>query len=387
MSLRDRSCVTGIGETAYLRGASASAFELQIEASLKAVADAGLKPADIDGVIPIGIVSGTADDFIENFGITDLRFSAVAPHGGASPVMALQAAAAAIAGGVCRHVLITFGRNISAAAAGSNKAGARIHSMPQFHYVTEFEHPLGASAPAQLYAPMARRHMELYGTTVEHFGEVAVACREHALLNGNALMKKPITLEDHRNSRMIADPFRLLDCSLESDGGAAVIVSSPEAAADAPHRRVFISGVAAGHPDSPGSITQRADMTSLGIGKAAPRAFAMAGVTPADIDVAEIYDCFTYAVIRQLEDMGFCKKGEGGPFVSGGRLKLGGALPTNTHGGLLSQAHVWGLNHVVELVRQLRHDAGRTQVRDAELGVVTGYGDLGDGALAIMRRE
>jgi acetyl-CoA acetyltransferase len=387
MSLRDRSCVTGIGETAYLRGATASAFELQIEASLKAVADAGLKPADIDGVIPIGIVSGTADDFIENFGITDLRFSAVVPHGGASPVMALQAAAAAIAGGVCRHVLITFGRNISAAAAGSNKAGARIHNMPQFHYVTEFEHPLGASAPAQLYAPMARRHMELYGTSVEHFGEVAVACREHALLNGNALMKKPITLEDHRNSRMIADPFRLLDCSLESDGGAAVIVSSPEAAADAPHRRVFISGVAAGHPDSPGSITQRADMTSLGIGKAAPRAFAMAGVTPADIDVAEIYDCFTYAVIRQLEDMGFCKKGEGGPFVSGGRLKLGGALPTNTHGGLLSQAHVWGLNHIVELVRQLRHDAGRAQVRDAEVGVVTGYGDLGDGALAIMRRE
>lgn len=387
MSLCDRSCVTGIGETAYLRGATASAFELQIEASLKAVADAGLKPTEIDGVIPIGIVSGTADDFIENFGITDLRFSAVVPHGGASPVMALQAAAAAIAGGVCRHVLITFGRNISAAAAGSNKAGARIHNMPQFHYVTEFEHPLGASAPAQLYAPMARRHMELYGTTVEHFGEVAVACREHALLNGNALMKKPITLEDHRNSRMISDPFRLFDCSLESDGGAAVIISSSEAAVDAPHRRVFISGVAAGHPDSPGSITQRADMTSLGIGKAAPRAFAMAGVTPADIDVAEIYDCFTYAVIRQLEDMGFCKKGEGGPFVSGGRLKLGGALPTNTHGGLLSQAHVWGLNHIVELARQLRHDAGRAQVRDAELGVVTGYGDLGDGALAIMRRE
>ncbi|MFN0159658.1 MAG: thiolase family protein [Burkholderiales bacterium] len=384
MTLKDKSCITGIGETAYMRGSTSSAFELQIEASLKAIADAGLKPTDIDGVIPIGIVSGTADDFIDNFGLPDLRFSAVVPHGGASPVMALQAAAAAVAGGVCRNVLITFGRNVS---ASSNKAGARIHNMPQFHYVTEFEHPMGASAPAQLYAPMARRHMELYGTTVEHFGEVAVACREHALLNGNAVMKKPITLEDHRNSRMIADPFRLLDCSLESDGGAAVIVSSPECAADAPHRRVFISGVATGHPDSPGSITQRADMTSLGIGKAAPRAFAMAGVTPADIDVAEIYDCFTYAVIRQLEDMGFCKKGEGGPFVSGGRLKLSGALPTNTHGGLLSQAHVWGLNHIVELARQLRHDAGRAQVRDAEVGVVTGYGDLGDGALAIMRRE
>ena len=383
MSLRDKACVTGVGETAYVRGSTKTAFELQIEASLKAVADAGLRPSDIDGVIPVGIVSGTADDFIENFGIPDLRFSAVIPHGGASPVMALQSAAAAVAAGVCRHVLITFGRNVS---MGSNKAGARIHNMPQFHYVTEFEYPMGAIAPAQLYAPMARRHMELYGTTVQQFGEGAVAWREHALLNGNAVMKKPITLEDHFNSRMISDPFRLLDCSLESDGGAAIVVSAAECAADMRQPRVFISGLAEGHPDSPGSITQRPDMTSLGIGKAARRAFEMAGVTHADIDVAEIYDCFTYAVIRQLEDMGFCAKGEGGAFVEGGRLRLGGALPTNTHGGLLSQAHVWGLNHVVELVRQLRGQGGAAQVANAEVGLVTGYGDMGDGALAIMRR-
>ena len=383
MTLRDKACVTGIGETAYLRGSSKTAFELQIESSLKAIADAGLTPKDIDGIIPIGLVSGTADDFIDNFGLPDLRFSAVIPHGGASPAMALQCAAAAVAGGACKHVLITFGRNVSASA---NKAGARIHAMPQFHFVTEFEYAMGNIAPAQLYAPMARRHMELYGTTVEQFGEVAVACREHALLNDNAVMKKPITLEDHRNSRMIADPFRLLDCSLESDGGAAVVISAAERAGDLRHRKVYISGVAAGHPDSPGAITQRPDMTSLGIGKAAARAFQMAGVTPGDIQVAEIYDCFTYAVIRQLEDMGFCAKGEGGPFVQDGRLKLGGALPTNTHGGLLSQAHVWGLNHIVELVRQLRGDAGRAQVKDVELGLVTGYGDMGDGALAIMRR-
>lgn len=383
MTLRDKSCVTGIGETAYVRGSTKTAFELQIESSLKAIADAGLNPKDIDGIIPIGLVSGTADDFIDNFGLPDLRFSAVVPHGGASPAMALQCAAAAVASGACNHVLITFGRNVSAA---SNKAGARIHSMPQFHFVTEFEYAMGAIAPAQLYAPMARRHMELYGTTVAQFGEVAVACREHALLNGNAVMTKPITLEDHRNSRMISDPFRLLDCSLESDGGAAVVVSASERAGDLRHRKIYISGVAEGHPDSPGSITQRSDMTSLGLAKAAPRAFQMAGVTPADIDVAEIYDCFTYAVIRQFEDMGFCAKGEGGPFVQGGRLKLGGALPTNTHGGLLSQAHVWGLNHIVELVRQLRGDAGKAQVKGAELGLVTGYGDMGDGALAIMRR-
>ena len=383
MSLSDKACVSGVGETKYARGLTRSALELQLEASLKAIADAGLDPKDIDGVIPIGIVSGTAEDFIDNFGIPDLRFSAVIPHGGASPVIALQCAAAVIGAGVCNHLLITFGRSVT---ASSNKAGARIHNMPQFHYVTEFEHPIGNSAPAQIYAPMARRHMELYGTTVEQFGAVAVACRQHAMLNDNAIMKKPITLEDHRNSRMIADPFRLLDCSLESDGGAAIVVSAADRAADLRHPRVLISGAAAGHPDSPASITQRADMTSLGLGKAAPRAFEMAGVTPADIQVAEIYDCFTYAVIRQFEDMGFCAKGEGGAFVEGGRLGPGGALPTNTHGGLLSQAHVWGLNHIVELTRQLRGDAGAAQVADATLGVVTGYGDLGDGGLAIMRR-
>ena len=385
MTLRDKACVTGVGETTYLRGSSQSAFELQIEASLKAIADAGLDPKQIDGVIPIGIVSATAEDFIDNFGIPDLRFSAIVPHGGASPVMALQCAAAAVAAGVCNHVLIAFGRNVTGAAA--TKAGARIHTMPQFHYVTEFEYPIGNAAPAQIYAPMAQRHMALYGTKVSHFGEVAVAHRQHALLNDNAVMKKPMTLEDHANSRMIADPFRLFDCSLESDGGAACIVSSAERASDLKHRRIFISGTAAGHPDQPGAITQRPDMTSLGIVKAAQRAFQMAGVTHADIDVAEIYDCFTYAVIRQLEDLGFCKKGEGGPFVEGGRLRLDGALPTNTHGGLLSQAHVWGLNHIVELVRQLRGNAGRAQVKDAEVGLVTGYGDLGDGAVAIMRSD
>lgn len=383
MSFTDRACVTGIGETAYSRGSSKSAFELQIEASLAAIADAGISPKEIDGVIPIGIVSGIAEDFIDNFGITDLHFSAVIPHGGASPVMALQAAASVVASGICKHVLVAFGRNVTAA---KHKAGARIHQMPQFHYVTEFEHPLGNSAPAQIYAPMARRHMELYGTTVEHFGAVAVACREHAARNERAIMKKPITLEDHRESRMIADPFRLFDCSLESDGGAAIVVSAAEAGSDAPHQRVLISGAATGHPDSPASITQRSDMTSLGLAKAAPRAFRMADVTPADIQVAEIYDCFTYAVIRQLEDMGFCAKGEGGPFVADGRLRLDGALPTNTHGGLLSQAHVWGLNHIVELVRQLRGEAGPAQVQDASLGLVTGYGDLGDGAIAIMRK-
>jgi acetyl-CoA acetyltransferase len=199
-------------------------------------------------------------------------------------------------------------------------------------------------------------------------------------------MNKPITIEDHQASRMICDPLRLFDCSLESDGGAALIVSATDAAKDLRHAPIHVMATAEGHPDSPSIITQRPDMTTLGIAKAAPRAFAQAGVTHADIDVAAIYDCFTYIVLCQLEDLGFCKKGEGGPFVESGALRLGGSLPTNTHGGLLSQAHISGMNHVVEMVRQLRGEAGRAQVADAEIGLVTGYGDQGAGALAILRR-
>jgi acetyl-CoA acetyltransferase len=382
MSLREKAAITGVGETAYMRGSRKSAFQLQVEASLTAIKDAGLTPKDIDGIIPIGITGAPAEEFVTNFGIEDLRFSALTPLGGASSIAAIQCAAAAIAAGICNHVLIAAGRNSYLGA----RAGVRIHEMPQFHFVTEFELPLGAIAPAQLYAPMARRHMELYGTSSRQLGEIAVSTRAHALLNDNAVMKKPITLEDHQNSRMIADPFRLLDCSLESDGGAAFVVSSAERAKDMRQPATYVMGIAEGHPDSPSSITQRSDITRLGLAKAAPKAFGMAGVSHEDIDVAEVYDCFTWVVLCQLEDMGFCKKGEGGAFVEGGRLRLKGALPTNTHGGLLSQAHMLGLNHVVELVRQLRGQAGRAQIAGAEIGLATGYGDLGDGAIAILRR-
>ncbi|HQT80077.1 MAG TPA: thiolase family protein, partial [Rhodopila sp.] len=213
----------------------------------------------------------------------------------------------------------------------------------------------------------------------------AVTTRYHASLQSNATMKNPITIEDHQSSRMISDPLRLLDCSLESDGGAAVVISAPDRARDLRKPPVVVMGVAEGHPDSPSAITQRPDLTTLGLAKAAPKAFAMAGVTHSDIDVAEVYDCFTYIVMCQLEDLGFCKKGEGGGFVQDGALGLNGRLPVNTHGGLLSQAHMAGMNHIVELAHQLRGEA-EAQVPDAEVGLVTGYGDMGDGAVAIMRR-
>jgi acetyl-CoA acetyltransferase len=384
MSLNGKGAITGVGDTRYSKMSGKSVVALQMEASLAAIRDAGLDPREIDGIIAYGSMAVVAEDFVTNFGIPDLRFSAVTPLGGASPVASLQCAVAAISSGICNHVLIPLGRNGSSGVGG--RIGSRVREMPQFRTIGEFEMPSGAIAPAQLYAPMARRHMELFGTTSRHFAEIAVSTRQNAILNGNAMMTKPLTVEEHQASRMIADPFRLYDCSLESDGACAVVVSSAERAKDMRKPRIQILGVAEGHPDSPSAITQRPDLTTLGLAKAAPRAFAMAGVTHNDIDVAEIYDCFTYIVLCQLEDLGFCRKGEGGPFVASGAIRLGGSLPINTHGGLLSQAHMAGMNHIVELVRQLRGEAGRAQVKDAEVGLVTGYGDMGDGAVAIMAR-
>jgi acetyl-CoA acetyltransferase len=366
MSLFEKGAVTGVGETAYMRGTDRTPLSLQLEASLNAIADAGLSPRDIDGVIPYG-TSAVAEDFVTNFGIPDLRFSATTPMGGASPVAAVQCAIAAISAGICNHVLLSLGRT----GYSGGRIGARVTQMPQFHVIGEFEMPSGAIAPAQLYAAMARRHMELYGTTSRQLAEIAVSTRHNATLNANATMKKAITVEDHQASRMISDPLRLLDCSLESDGGAAVVISSAERARDLRRPPVVVMGIAEGHPDSPSAITQRPDMTRLGLAKAAPRAFAMAGVTHEAIDVAEIYDCFTYTMLVQLEDYGFCAKGEGGALVASGATSLGGRLPVNTHGGFLSEGYVHGLNHLCEAVHQLRGEAGPRQVPGCEVVLST----------------
>lgn len=382
-SLHGRAAVTGIGETAYTQGTDKGDVMLSMEAARAAIRDAALKPQDIDGIVLMARGAAIAEDYIANLGLEGIRFSALASLGGASNVAALRTAAAIVASGVCRHVLVAAGRT----GYSGPRVTARLDTSPAFGIVRSYEFPLGAVTPAQLYAQMARRHMHLYGTTTRAFGEIAVAARQHAALNDNAIKRKPITLEDHEDSRWITEPFRLLDCCLESDGGAAIIVSCADAARDMPHPRAIVIGAAEGRPESPSAISQRRDITTAGLRKAAPIAFEMAGVTHDDIDVAEIYDCFTYVVLCQLEDLGFCAKGEGNDFVMDGNIRLGGRLPVNTHGGLLSQAHIAGMNHICELVKQLRGAAGRAQVANAETGLVTGWGDQGDGAVVIMRRD
>lgn len=392
-TLKDKTAIVGIGETEYARGSGMTHLALLLQAAARAVEDAGLRPQDIDGVVPaINLI--TFEDLAVNLGTQDLKYAVSPNMGGASALVTLLSAAMAVASGVATNVLCVAGWNGYSALRLSSlgkAAGAAAESpIPMTSMISklrDFEMPYGVFVPAQWYAPMAMRHMHEYGTTSRQMGAVAVACRKHAQLNDRAIMRgRPMTIEDHQNSRMVVSPFRLLDCSLETDGAAAVVVTSAERAGGMKHRPVYIMGVAEGHPVPVDQVANRKNMFEIGLSLAAPRAFAMAGVTPKDIDVAEIYDCFTWSVICQLEAMGFCKRGEGGPFVEGGRIELGGELPVNTHGGLLSQAHILGMNHLVEAVRQLRGDGGEAQVKDAEVALVTGWGDLADGAIAILRR-
>jgi acetyl-CoA acetyltransferase len=394
LSLRDQACIVGIGETGYCRapGSGVSELELMLAASLTAIADAGLSPLDIDGVMA-PIWGGTAEDLAANLGIENLRFAAQVNMGGASSVVSLQSAAMAVAHGVAGHVLVPTGWNgysgrrvrgdLTQLAAEMAKFESTMGSAIRDYYV-----PFGSCSPAQWYTLIARRHMHEYGTPPEALGAIAVACRKHAQLNERAVMRgRPMTLEDYLASPWICEPYRLLDCCLETDGAAAVVVTSADRAGRLDkHRPVYISGVAEGHPYPADDFLNRTDLLTIGLTDAAPKAYEMAGLGPEDADFAEICDCFTFEALHQLEEAGFCKRGEGEAFVRGGAIELGGRLPINTHGGLLSQAHVVGMNHVVEAVRQLRGEAGRAQVEGARVGIVTGWGDFGDGGIAVLRR-
>ena len=386
--LKDAACIVGIGETAVCRkpGSGLSEMALQLKASASALDDAGLKAREIDGIMPFPNL-GRAEAFAATLGCENLRFAATLNLGGAAPVAALRVAAMAVATGCANYVLVPGGWNGYSGARTREIAATDVNSIPGAAVARDHYIPYGLSAPPQWYALMAQRHMYEYGMREEQLGAVALAMRKHAQLNPHALMcGKPMTMSDYLASPMISAPYRMLDCCLETDGAAAYIVTSTARARDLRQRPVSIMGAASGQPYPADDIINRKDFHRIGLTNAAPEAFAMAGVTPAEADFAQIYDCFTFEVIQQLEEAGFCKRGEGGAFVENGGIELGGRLPVNTHGGLLSQAHLLGIGHVVEAVRQLRGEAGQRQVKDAKLGVVTGWGDFGDGSIAILRR-
>ncbi len=247
------------------------------------------------------------------------------------------------------------------------------------------EMPFGWFPQPIYFAAMARRHMHDFGTTAEQLGAIAVACRRHANLTPTAIMRnKPLSLADYLSRPMLVDPLRMEDCCLISDGGGAYVMTSAERARDLPNDVIEVAGVGYATAVTGMHWAEQPDFTTTPQTVAAPIAFSMAGVTPADVDVLALYDPFTIAALMQIEDMGFCAKGEGGPFVEGSALHFdGGVLPYNTHGGMLSHAYVLGIAHVVEIVRQLRGQ-GAAQVPECEIGVYGGYGEAA--STLVLRR-
>jgi acetyl-CoA acetyltransferase len=374
--------VVGAAETRYSARSGRPPRALAAEAIATALAEAGVPPHEVDGLIPIGN-DVSAESVASMLRLRDLRLCATTPVGGAAAIASLQLAAAAIVSGVTRIIVIYVARN----GNSERRIRDRVFGLPGQELRDQLERPYGWMSPAHWYAMICRLHMERYGTTKRQLGTVAVTMRRHANLNQNAMMYgRPMTLDDYFASEVIAAPYQMLDCCLETDGGCAVVVTSAETAALRSLPGVQLAAVAEGHPDTPDDLTNRPDLLEIGLSRAAPRAWEMASLGPADMDGAMIYDCFTFELLHQLEAAGFCAPGESGPFVEQDGIGLGERLPVNPHGGLLSAAHMVGLNHVAEAYRQLRGRGGRRQIPAARHIAVTGWGNLGDGAMAIFRR-
>ena len=372
--LRDRCAIAGAGTSRLGRVPGVSSQGLLEEAMVAALDDAGLTTKDVDGLLCRGPdeIYSFHQVMGERLGI-DARFSTTLTNGGASQAMGVALAVMAIDAGLASCVLVGFGRNNWSRVHATADSHLRNSARPETMEASEFGPELGFFGAVAAHALGARRHMFEYGTTRAHFGAIAVAFREHALRNPAAAMKKPLTMEDYLAARMIVDPFGLYDCSLQTDAAGAVVVVSAERAKDLRRRPVLIKGFGTGNNLS--GWHNDDNLTHTGAIEAGRTACAMAGLGPEDMDFAQIYDCFTYMVLVQLEDYGFCRKGEGGPFVTSGALRLDGRLPTNTSGGQLSEAHGEGVLQLVEGVRQLQGIYGPDrQVKGAELGLVSGHG-------------
>ncbi|MCU1481258.1 MAG: fadI 3 [Subtercola sp.] len=364
-----RVAIAGVALSDVGRVDHLTPYALAAQASRRALNDAGLLPTDVDGFASTGLGAMAPIDVAEYLGLRPLWIDSTAVGGSTWEVMAAHAADA-IAAGHADVVLITY----ASTARADLKKGLRTASLNWgSRGPLQYEAPYGHTLIAK-YAMAARRHMHDYGTTLEQLAEVAVSARFNAAENPEAFYREPITIDEVLSGPMIADPFTKLQCCIRSDGGAAIVLVAEDRLPDIPTTPVWILGSA--EATSHVSMSQWNDFTTGPAATTGPLAFQRAGVTPDDIDVAEIYDAFTYMLLMSLEDLGLCAKGEGGAFVESGALRLGGALPTNTDGGGLSACHPGqrGLFLLVEAVRQLRGDAGPRQVPNAELALVSGTG-------------
>jgi len=364
--VKPTALIAGVSEFPE-RKTTKSALEIQALSARAALAEAGLAPKDVDGYFTVATNPGVGPLATVDYLNLRPKYVDGTTIGGSSFVAHVNHAAAAIAQGRCRVALITYG---STARSSGIAVGTRERISGE--YVDQFEGLYGISTVG-LYALVARRHMHAFGTTGAQLAEIAVACRRHASLNPVALYRDPITVDDVLTSPVISSPLHLLDCCVITDGGGAVVVVHPDLARDLkkPPVRLLASAEAVAHTSA-----GKRDYLVSAAAQSGLRAFAEAGVAPGDVDMAMIYDSFTITVLMTLEDLGFCKKGEGGRFAEGGRLQLGGELPINTDGGGLSSNHpgMRGIFLIVEAVKQLRGECGERQVKDCRVALVHGTG-------------
>ncbi|HEU5006245.1 MAG TPA: lipid-transfer protein [Jatrophihabitantaceae bacterium] len=373
-ALSGRAAIVGIGATEFSKDSGRSELRLAAEAVRAALSDAGLQPSDVDGLVTFTMDNNTEIAVARELGIPSLKFFSRIQYGGGAACATVQQAAMAVATGVADVVVCyrafnersgqRFGQVSTALAAAPTSSGID----------ASWSYPMGLGTPAANVAMVARRYMHVFGATSEDFGRVAVADRRHAANNPNAFFYgKPITLEEHQSSRWIAEPLHLLDCCQESDGGVAIVVTSTERARDLAQRPVVVRGAAQGSGADQYVMTSyyRDAMTGLPeMGLVGEQLWSQAGIAPEDVQVAILYDHFTPFVLIQLEELGFCDRGEARHFIADGAIEIGGRLPINTHGGQLGEAYIHGMNGIAEGVRQLR-GTSVNQVDDVEHVLVT----------------
>jgi acetyl-CoA acetyltransferase len=373
MTLRNKAAIVGLGATEFSRNSGRSEMTLAVEAVTAALADAGLAPADVDGIATYTMENNDEIDVFANIGGKDLKFFSRIAHGGGGACAPMQQAAMAIATGVARVVICyramnersqyRFGRGAVLTSIASTSVSENMHGLQ------------GLRTPAAAIAMIMRRYMHLTGATEADFGQIAVSARRHAATNpAAAFFGKPITLDDYFEAPMIADPLRLLDCCQESDGAVAIVITSAEQAQDLKTRPVLIRGAAQGARDRQRSLHSyyRTDISRASESElVAEQLYRQSGLEPKDIDAAMIYDHFGPTIMLALEAYGFCERGDAKNFIKNGNIEIGGALPINTHGGQVGEAYIHGMNGVAEAIRQLRGTAVN-QVRGPHHILVTG---------------
>lgn len=360
---RDKCAIVGIGSTPFTKSSGVSVNQLVAQASLAAIADAGLSPIDIDGVVRSDYDTVQQNDIVHTLGLRDVSFWGMTGIGGAAPCGMIGLAVGAILSGQAENILVYRGLNGRSGlryGRGTSVQGADPRAVGGDGSLDEFFLPYGLVSPGQMFSLIAQRHFIEYGTTSEQLGALASTVRNRANANPYAMMSdRAMTVADHQASPMLSSPLRLFDYCLESDGACAVVVTSAERAIDSPHTPALIRAVAQGSVPDPqrGKVfasLMRSSVTTQSSENIAQRLYSRAGLGPADIDVAQLYDCFTITLLIGIEDYGFCPKGEGGAFIADGEVDMAGTIPVNTAGGNLSEAYIHGMNHVVEGVRQIR---------------------------------